>query len=483
MFSLHLQFINFFKKKFIKFIIYNQLVLATFLTCEIEKIQSYFITNWVLNYVYSVNRPLYNSEKDFLIIVYNYNVAAVKEFVILLRKESWFDTKFPFQKLLVNFFVPFHKETFKDNWGYINLIGKLKLIYNFLFGKVNYIWVYNYSWYNYIFYYKKNFTGHAKKFLPSITDLKYYLYHSYLLIKNIIIPIIVSLLFILLLIDYFSVNFLKQIAVWIVVGLLFFWLMSGFNFFLKRYRFGKFTSAIQRFWKRTNAYFWLIEGFLFILFFYYYLNSSQEVLYMFDESNLNQTFLLPITAFYLNLILLIILIIYSYYVLHNLVNYSYKQLLIHLTVITLTIIYIFLAECYQFYYVLTFFFENTLSLDEDHNSWVLTVDNPKIRLKQQYFLLALIAKYWHFLFIFFSWLFLVIKSYEQKRIYYNLFSLNIQNLLLLLLLNTLFITNWLKWLVRRFYDVSYYWFFTDYNNWSVHYQLSELYLIIGNLLN
>mgnify|MGYP007130750421 CR=1 FL=1 len=77
---------------------------------------------------------MYNSEKDFLIIVYNYNVAAVKEFVILLRKESWFDTKFPFQKLLVNFFVPFHKETFKDNWGYINLIGKLKLIYNFLFG-------------------------------------------------------------------------------------------------------------------------------------------------------------------------------------------------------------------------------------------------------------------------------------------------------------------------------------------------------------
>lgn len=127
-----------------------------------------------------------------------------------------------------------------------------------------------------------------------------------------------------------------------------------------------------------------------------------------------------------------------------------------------------------------FFFENSWTFDEDNNLWVISIDTPKIRLKQQYFLLALIAKYWHFLFIFFSWLFLVIKSYEQKKINYNLFSLNLQNLLLLLLLNTLFITNWIKWLFRRFADVSYYWFMTDYNNWAIHYYLYEMYTLLIN---
>lgn len=479
MFSLHSLFIKSISKKFEKSLVKYQIIWAIFLTCELEKIEKYHLTNWLINYVYNHNRFYHKTEKEFLTFLCKYNEDSLKELIILLKNSKWRAAEYPLQKKIASIFIPFDKFFF-ENFSAFNIF---KTIYKFLFGRVTYIWVYYYSWYNYIFYYKKNFTLHEVRTLPILSSVKYYLYLFYNLTKNIILPIIVSLIFTIILFDYFSINFLKQIAVWTVVGLLFFWLMSGFNFFLKRYRFGKFTASIQRFWKRTNSYFWLIEGFLFILFFYYYLNSSQEVLYMFDESNLNQTFLLSPKIFYTNLILLILLITYSYYILHNLVNYTYKQLLTHLTIVTLGIIYIFLLECYQFYYVLTFFFENIWSFDEENVLWTLNTDTPKIRLKQQYFLLALIAKYWHFLFIFFSWLFLVIKSYEQKRIYYNLFSLNVQNLMLLLLLNTLFITNWIKWLLRRFYDISYYWFFTDYSNWTLYFYFSELQLFLNTVLN
>lgn len=480
MFSFYSKLITKLSNKILKLIIYQQIYWAIFLTCETEKINFYYINQQFIEYVFNYNISYYKTYKDFLNFVYNYNLNLLKVFINILVKEDWNDPKTPYQKILLSIFFPFTSYFFTNDIGLNSIKKTFRIIYAVLFGRAVYIPIYKYNWYNYIFLYKKNFTFYATQIYPIINNFKYYFFYSYHLLKNIIIPVLVSIIFIILLIDYFSINFLKQIAVWIVVGLLFFWLMSGFNFFIKRYRFGKFTSAIQRFWKRTNSYFWLIEGFLFTLFFYYYLNSSQEVLYMFDEANLNQKHLLSINAFYLSLILLIYLIVYSYYILQNLPNYNYKQLLTHLTIITVVIIYIFLIECYQFYYILTFFFENSWTFDEDNNLWVISIDTPKIRLKQQYFLLALIAKYWHFLFIFFSWLFLVIKSYEQKKINYNLFSLNLQNLLLLLLLNTLFITNWIKWLFRRFADVSYYWFMTDYNNWAIHYYLYEMYTLLIN---
>ena len=300
--------------------------------------------------------------------------------------------------------------------------------------------------------------------------LKFKVYYNYLAIfykgmRSVLLPIFLSIILGIILLNFFSTNFLRNVGVWIIVGLIFFWLISGFNFFLKRYRFGKYTSSIQRFWKRTNAYFWLIEGFLFLLFFYYYLNSSQEVYYMWDEANLNQHQLLSLTSFYMSSFILISLIMYSFFLLLNLNSYSFKQLLIHLTIITLGIIFIFLLECYQFYYIITLFYENVWNYLGEDSVWQLDVDSPKIRAKQQYFVLALIAKYWHFLFIFFSWLFVVFKSFEQKRIHYSLFGVNLQNLILLLLLNSLFVINWLKWIFRRFYDMVYYWFFTDQNMW------------------
>ena len=339
-----------------------------------------------------------------------------------------------------------------------------------------YSWVYRYeiTWtpLNAFFY-----GLHIKTYKLKTIDIKIlqkfnFIITWYQFFKNVILSVILALTIVYILINIMYVNIVKQTAIWLTIGFLFFWLISGFNFFLKRYKYGKFTSAILRFWKRTNSIFWIVEGFLFCLFFYYYLNSSQEPLYFYDFSALNQTHLFSLYNIYNNYLLLLLLIWYTYIVLLKLSTFTVRQSILHLTVISILLIYLFIIESYQFYYILTIFFENVWSFNSDTNLWVLEYEAPRIRVKNQYLILALIAKYWHFLFIFISWLFFIFKSFEQKKITYSFLGWNLQNLIILFVLNLLTSVQWIKWLIRRYYDAIYYWFFTDTN-----YFFSKLFVI------
>lgn len=298
------------------------------------------------------------------------------------------------------------------------------------------------------------------------------------ILKSSLLPILISIIFFMYSIIYFQVNLWRQLAVWLIIGLLFFWLMSGFNFFLKRYSFGKFTSAIVRFWKRTNIYFWLVEGFLFTLFFYYYINSSQEPYYAFDSSALNQTYLPNISNIYISSFVLVATIAYYYYWTLNFPNFSIQQIIFSASLITLYFVYTYIIESYQFYYTITLFFESIWNYLHEFNVWIQETESPRLRVKHQYLILALIAKYWHFIFIFISWLFFVLKVFEQKRSFYTHSGVNLQNLFILFWLNFLVIVQWFKWVERRFLDSSYYWFFTDSNNSSYFAILNELNLLI-----
>jgi hypothetical protein len=84
------------------------------------------------------------------------------------------------------------------------------------------------------------------KHLIFIIFFKNYSYvYNYL--KTIIFSLIVSILFFLYALYFFHITIVRQAAVWFVILAIVFWLLSGFNYFLKKYKFGKFTSAIQRF--------------------------------------------------------------------------------------------------------------------------------------------------------------------------------------------------------------------------------------------
>lgn len=328
-------------------------------------------------------------------------------------------------------------------------------------------------WINVNFKIKLFFEGKQHNFLEDWLFVYYSIFYKK--IKKIIIPLVVCFIFFIYLCNYFYINLLHQLSIWLISGFLFFWLISGFNFFLKRYKYGKFTSIITRFWKRTNIYFWLVEGFLFSLFIYYFINSSQEPLYMYDFNSLNQTYLINLFGYYNSNFILILFILLTTVLLLFTSNFIITQNLIFILVLTVLFFYIFLLESYQFYYILTIFYEVTWEFYHEINSWVLETESPIMRTKNQYTILALIAKYWHFLFIFVAWVFFVVKLFEQKRNYYNLFGYNIQNVIILFWLNLLFISQWFKWINRRFLDSIYYWFFTDINMQWVFLIINEIY--------
>jgi hypothetical protein len=307
------------------------------------------------------------------------------------------------------------------------------------------------------------------------------LFYSYL--KNIIIALLLSIIYMIYTIYFFQIQFLKQLAIWFVIGMIFYWLISGFNFFVKHYQFGKFTSQIQRFWKRTNTYFWLIEGFLILLFFYYFLNSSQEPLYMYDYSALNQEYLVSLSTIYCNIVMLSFIIYLMYVILLQLNFTTWHQQSLYLLLVSAFIFFTFFLETYQFYYLLNSFSEKVWVFSEETNMWLLTQDAPIMRCKHYYLMVYLVAKYWHFLFIFLSWVFFMAKNLEKKKVTYVLFGANLQNLILLFILNLSCYAQWFKWFYRRFYDIPYKWFFISSYHHTFLTFFNELWNVYTNIFS
>lgn len=300
-------------------------------------------------------------------------------------------------------------------------------------------------------------------------------------IKWILISFIISFLYFFFSLFYLQLEFTKQLGIWFILLIFFYLLMSTFNNFLNKYKYGKFTSAIQRFWKRTGMTFWLIEGFLFLIFFYYFLNSSQEPLYMHDYTNLNQEFLIQLKVSYKNMILLSLAIYFSFILILNNNYLNYFQNIILLTLISLIVFYMLYVESYQFVYIITLFSEKNWLFDETNQLWILEFEINNLRVKQQYFILCLIAKYWHFIFIFISWFFFLIKCFEINKINYNMLGYNIQNLLILYILNLFCLIQWVKILFKKFLEITYYWFHIQYDEKLLILLIEETTNIINSL--
>ena len=307
-----------------------------------------------------------------------------------------------------------------------------------------------------------------------------YVYTSILLnnIKFLLIPLLISVCYFFISLFYIQIDFTKQISLWYILLVSYYLLISGFNSFLSKYRYGKFTSAIQRFWKRTGMIFWLLEGFLFLLFFYYFLNSSQEPLYMFDFSNLNQEFLIQLKVSYKNLILLSVAIYLGFILILNLNFFIFYQSILLLMFVSAIIFYSLYIESYQFVYIINIFCDKDWIFDDIKHTWVLEVEDNNLRVKQQYFILCLIAKYWHFIFIFISWFFFLVKSIEIGNISITLLGYNVQNLIILYVLNLLCLVQWVKIIFKKFFDLTYYWFYIQYDEKFIISFINEFILTI-----
>ena len=66
-----------------------------------------------------------------------------------------------------------------------------------------------------------------------------------------LIPLIVAILFIYFSFFLRSLPFAKVIFGYLLLANMFYLFISGFVFFIKKYQYRLYTSAIQRFWRRT----------------------------------------------------------------------------------------------------------------------------------------------------------------------------------------------------------------------------------------
>jgi hypothetical protein len=197
---------------------------------------------------------------------------------------------------------------------------------------------------------------------------------------------------------------------------------------------------------------------------------------MFDYSSLNQELLLQLKVSYKNLIIISLSIYISFILILNNNFLNYYQNYILLLIISINIFYMLYIETYQFVYIISLFSEKQWLFDDEENYWVLEFEQNNIRVKQHYFILCLIAKYWHFIFIFISWFFFIVKSLENTKINYNLLGYNVQNLIILYILNLFCLVQWIKFLFKKFLEVIYYWFFIEFDEKFFTTFLNEIFL-------
>lgn len=297
----------------------------------------------------------------------------------------------------------------------------------------------------------------------------------YFFAKKTLLPLAVAAIFIMFSFVFFKLALLRVGAGWLAIFFFVFWLLSGFNYFLKHYRYGKYTSANQRFWKRALMCFWLIEGFLFVLFFYYALNASAEPLFMYDQVGFYSRQLQLMEGFLTNCFLVVSVITLLIYLLIVLQVNTYRQYCVFLLIITLCLVYILQVESYQFYYLTNYYDESQWVFSEEDLVWELEYEIPRARNKNHYMTLIILAKFWHYIFIFGSWTFFVMKAIELGRVRYALLSMNLQNLIIFYIMNWVCLYSWLKWIFRRFMDQQYYWFFSAYRPTTTNSIIQDVY--------
>jgi len=270
---------------------------------------------------------------------------------------------------------------------------------------------------------------------------------------------------------------------WFALAMFAYWLLSGFVFFIKKYQYSRFTSSIQRFWRRSYILFWLIESCLLVVFLYLTLNSSQETIYMLDQIQVFKTHLFSWKLFLPKLFIVTFLVIFSYLLLLNIKWNVFNKNLFFIVLITILLLYLLWIEFYQIYHVSNFYANLFWSYDIDERLWSLESDVRRTRIVNHYVMILFILKFWHIVFIVGFWIFFVLRSNELSRTRYPLYSANFQNFIILYIMTWLFMYPWFKFTFHKFLETPYYWFFFSTHKLGLRVFIYDIKLLIFGLLD
>lgn len=401
-------------------------------------------------------------------------------FKVFNRSNSFFNT---------NFF--FYKKSTAMHLNNANLNNKIFFLSSAFFFLYDYVYLYSY------FNYFKS-SNHVKqpllvKFKQLLTfnkntpsnqinlklgSLLYGLQSIWKLFRNWVLGLIFFFLifYFLTYIRLLPIN--KVLFEWFLIVMFLYWLISGFVFFYKKYQFSKYTTVIQRFWKRTYILFWIIESGVFLVYFFLTLNSSEEPVYMYDQLKLYKTHFFSWRLFIIKLLPVVTLILVGYYLQLSLKWSTFKQQSYILLLITILLVSIFWAEFYQFFHIINFYGNLNWIFDYDDFTWNLELEFRRTRLANNYISICLIAKFWHLVFIFIFWIFFILRVNESKRVRYPLLAANVQNFIILYIMSWLYMYPWLKFIFKNFLENSFFWFMTNNRSLLSRLFFTELKLFI-----
>lgn len=231
-----------------------------------------------------------------------------------------------------------------------------------------------------------------------------------------------------------------------------YFLFTTFTYIFKSLSFSRLNSSNIRFWKRSFYLFWLIELFLFFIYSYLLVNSTNE-LWVMDMTVLNNYGVNFTQNFIINIILwFFFLNISAFCLLYN--NFSNSKLIF--IIYFLLVLYFFNKEIYPLYYFNSFFFNYCYINDMYDDSWNLESLAYYSRSIFYYVYIVLILKFWHIIFINIFFLFFLNSSNKINNltISSNNLSFLYQNILFLFLfflLNLLFLLKFYFLFIFKFF--------------------------------
>lgn len=373
------------------------------------------------------------------------------------------------------------------NYRTYKLLGKGSLVYftSKSFFKNGVIFILAYLYYfkrllmHSLFFFSNNNNFTNKKY----ANLNFFYYGFFLIFKFFFLSTLILFTILYVLSVYHVTPFFKLLFSWSCLGFFFYILISGFVYFIKKTTFSKYTDVLQRFWKRSFSIFWLIEGGLFLVFIYLTINSSSEVFYGYDSQKLFKLHLVSLRFFFFKLCLINFIIIFLYFLIVSCQSNNEDSIFWAYLASSALIAYMLWLEFYQFYIFLQYVGSYSWLFSLDTAEFSLDSELKRSRVTNNFFLICAIAKFWHFIFIVFCWFFYVTKYLESSSSRITLISVSIQNFLILYLLNLISIYPYVKYLLRKYLNTQYTWFFSDFNYTKIKIIFSFIINFYINLLN
>jgi len=264
---------------------------------------------------------------------------------------------------------------------------------------------------------------------------------------------------------------------------MFYLLISGFVFFVKKYQYRLYTSAIQRFWRRTLIIFWAIEASLFTCFVYLIFNANQEPVHMYDNIQIYKTHFYSWRFFLVKVILSTLLIVFTYMLLLSVKWNTFTKTNNLVLFVTVILLYISWLEFYQLFHLMNCYGTSNWVYDFSEHLWNLELEFKRTRIVNHYVTIGLVAKFWHVVFAVVFWIFFILRGLESSRFRYPLLSANLQNFLIIYIMSWLYMYPWFKYTARKALDMPYFWFFVNNRKLGIFLFFNDIKLYFWGLLD